>query len=351
MRNKPGPVLFFGSGETLPASGKAYEFLARKIGEKPRISILETPAGFQPNSFQVAREIADFLERRLQNYKPQVQIIQARHKETAFSPEDPEILSPLLRSNWIMMGPGSPTYAVRQLEASLAFKYITSMHMLGSALSLASAAVLALSAYTLPVYEIYKVGLDLHWVKGLNFFETFGLDLVFIPHWNNNDGGDRLDTSRCYMGKKRFEKLQKILPEDISLVGIDEHTAICFNFNQPYSCEVFGKGNVTVFKDGIEKVITSGHEISLSDLGKFHVPEVQEQIEPSTLKLIQDAMENDRKVPAPQVLTLLSERKAARKGKNWQASDRLREEILALGWRVKDTPNGQSLENISSDSG
>ena len=61
MRKNPGPVLFFGSGETLPASGKAYEFLARKIGEKPRISILETPAGFQPNSFQVAREIADFL--------------------------------------------------------------------------------------------------------------------------------------------------------------------------------------------------------------------------------------------------------------------------------------------------
>ena len=54
----------------------------------------------------------------------------------------------------------------------------------GTALIFASATSLASSAFVLPVYEIYKVGEDLHWKPGLNFFSDFGLDLVFISHWN-----------------------------------------------------------------------------------------------------------------------------------------------------------------------
>ena len=51
---------------------------------------------------------------------------------------------------------------------------------------------MASGRYTLPVYEIYKVGQDLHWIDGLSFFGDFGLRLSVIPHWNNNDGGQEL---------------------------------------------------------------------------------------------------------------------------------------------------------------
>ena len=348
--NNPGPIIFFGSGETLPASGKAYEFLARKIGQQPRISILETPAGFQPNSPEVAGEIADFLKKRLQNFTPQTHIIPARKKGTRFSPENPEILSPILQSNWIMMGPGSPTYAVNQLENSLAYAYLVSMHRLGAALSLASAAVLALSAFTLPVYEIYKVGMDLHWQKGLNFFSNFGLDLIFIPHWNNQDGGDKLDTSRCYMGTNRFKKLHDQLPSDITILGIDEQTAFCFDFKQPCICEVFGKGGITIIKEGEEQVIKSGGAISLSDFGDFHIPDSQDLIDPKISALIDAARVKDVLEPPPQVLSLLLERKTARAEKDWSISDKLRKEILKYGWSVKDTDAGQVLERSTGDS-
>jgi cysteinyl-tRNA synthetase len=43
------------------------------------------------------------------------------------------------------------------------------------------------------------------------------------------------------------------------------------------------------------------------------------------------------------VEALLEQRKAVRAAKNFKESDRLRDEIAALGWVVKDTPQGQEL--------
>ncbi len=55
--------------------------------------------------------------------------------------------------------------------------------------------------------------------------------------------------------------------------------------------------------------------------------------------------ENEKKaveVPAA-VQALLDQRAAARKAKDWAASDRLRDEIAAAGWLVKDSKEGQSV--------
>ena len=72
---------------------------------------------------EVAGRVADFLANRLQNYRPQVDVIPARKKGSNFSPDDPEILAPLLHANFIFMGPGSPTYAIRQPDG-LSFEII-----------------------------------------------------------------------------------------------------------------------------------------------------------------------------------------------------------------------------------
>ena len=65
---KPGLIALLGSGETLPSSGKTHEYLAKALPENPKISILETPAGFELNADRVAGKIGEFLEVRLQNY-------------------------------------------------------------------------------------------------------------------------------------------------------------------------------------------------------------------------------------------------------------------------------------------
>ena len=170
--------------------------------------------------------VADFLRLRLQNTHPQVTAIPARRRGTPFSPDNPAIVAPLLQADLIFLGPGSPTYAVRQLQDSLAWQMLTARHRLGAALALASAAVAAVGAYALPVYEIYKVGEDLHWKAGLDFFGAYGLRLAFVPHWDNVDGGEELDTSRCFMGQSRFARLLEMLPPGVTVIGIDEKTAL-----------------------------------------------------------------------------------------------------------------------------
>lgn len=48
-----------------------------------------------------------------------------------------------------------------------------------------------------------------------------------------------------------------------------------------------------------------------------------------------------------EVHALVAERQAAREGKNWAESDRLRDEIAKLGWQVKDTKDGAKLTKLS----
>jgi len=49
----------------------------------------------------------------------------------------------------------------------------------------ASAAAIAVNRHALPVYEIFKVGEDLHWKLGLDLFGQYGLDLTIVTQWNN----------------------------------------------------------------------------------------------------------------------------------------------------------------------
>lgn len=340
----PGPLILFGSGETSASGGKAHEYAASSQTPPLRAAILETPAGFELNSPQVAGNLGDFVLRRLQNYRPQVSIIPARTRSGEFSTQNPALLPPIFESNYLFLGPGSPTYAVRQLRGTAAYYALAARHRLGAPLLLASAAALAFSAYTLPVYEIYKVGEDLYWKSGLNFLKPFGLPVVFIPHWNNSDGGDNLDTSRCFMGKPRFEQLLTMLPAGLRIVGIDEHTALAIEFSSG-TCRVFGVGGVTIVGDDDFCCMTAGSTFPLDLLGSWRIPRPRAGIPPVIWQRALDAQTpaEAEDVPPPQVFALLEARQQARTQRNWSLADELRRQIAAWGWQVRDTPQGQEV--------
>ncbi|NCC53516.1 MAG: cysteine--tRNA ligase, partial [Spartobacteria bacterium] len=46
----------------------------------------------------------------------------------------------------------------------------------------------------------------------------------------------------------------------------------------------------------------------------------------------------------PEVLAMMNLRQEARERKDWAEADRLRDELLARGWVVKDTPEGPKLK-------
>ncbi len=343
---RPGRVALLGSGETSPSGGRVFEAVVNHLAEPPRVAVLETPAGFELNSAQVASRVADFLRQRLQNYQPEVVVVPARKRHTAFGPDDPALARLMLDANLIFAGPGSPTYAVRQLRDSRAWHTLTARHRLGATLVFASAATTAVGAHVLPVYEIYKVGEELHWRPGLDFFCAYGLSLVFIPHWDNAEGGAELDTSRCFMGEARFVELLAMLPDHVTVVGVDEHSALVIDF-QTASAEAMGRGGITVIKAGQEQHFSTGQHFPLTTLGAFRLPELSEGLPADVLQeAVTSQTEADSAQPLPpdEVLALVEERQSARARRDWAAADALRERIAAVGWKVLDTPEEPRLE-------
>ncbi|MEW6404296.1 MAG: cysteinyl-tRNA synthetase [Chloroflexota bacterium] len=337
-----GRIAFLGSGETSLAGGRIFESLARLITDPLRVAVMETTAGFELNSAQVAGRVGDFLQSRLQNYKPTVDVIPARKLGTEFSPENPAVLEPLLTANLIFMGPGSPTYAVRQLRGTLAWDIIRARHRLGATLIFASAATISIGAWALPVYEIYKVGEDVHVKEGLNFFGDFGLHLSFIPHWNNAEGGLDLDTSRCFVGMERFAQWCNLVPSENTTLGLDEHTGLIIDFNT-CECEVSGVSSVSLVRECNPEIFASGAKFLLSELGEFKVPNPIEQgIRLDAWEMVSNVKVQEER-PPEEALALLEQRKAARARKDFAESDRLRDEIAALGWQVQDSKEGQKL--------
>jgi cyanophycinase-like exopeptidase len=353
MKVQAGPIVLMGSGETAPNAHKVYHRLFSRLKDGVRVAILETPAGFEPNSDYVAGQVGRYLEKQLQNFRPAVTVIPARKRGTSASPDDPALAGQLYDANVAFMGPGSPSYLVRQLADSRTWHTLQAVHRLGAALVFASAGTLAMGSHTLPVYEIYKVGEDLHWKRGLNLFGDWGLEVVFVSHWNNQDGGAVLDTSRCYLGQARFAQLLELLPPDPArrIVGIDENTALLFDPGHARG-SVLGAGGVTILHGAETHRYASGEHFPLALLGDFHLPAagagIPEAVWADTVVGVAQAAARRRArlQPEPAVLALVAERAAARSAQDWRRSDELRDQIAARGWRVLDTPDGAQLEAL-----
>jgi len=218
------------------------------LGSLPRpvrIALLETPAGFQPNAALVARKIGDFLRQHLPELQPEIRYVPARRRGTVFDPNEPLVAEPVEWADCVFAGPGSPTYMIRQLAGTRTWQRLVERWQSGLRLAFASAAAIAVSRFALPVYEIYKAGADLHWIEGLDLLGSLSFSLAIIPHWNNREGGEELDTSRCFMGQERFTQLVRLLPPETTILGLDEHTACLLDFAEGVG-RVIGAGTVTI---------------------------------------------------------------------------------------------------------
>ncbi len=351
-----GPILLLGSGETAPSAHKIHHWALDHFTVPVSVAILETPAGFEPNSDMVATRVGYYLTQHLQNFQPQIQVIPARKQGTAFSPDDPDLVAPLLAADYIFLGPGSPSYAVRQLRDSYAWHALTARHRLGAAVCFSSACTIAVGQQALPIYEIYKVGEDPHWKAGLDFFAPYGLSLVLVPHWNNTDGGSELDTSHCYVGTERYDQMAAMLDSGITIVGIDENTALAIS-PESGQCRVLGVGGVVVIRDGQRHHFKRRQSFPVSLLGDWRLPDAQAGIpdpvwhDALTAQTDREAAQAAAQAQAhtdpallAQAQELLTQREIARGDREWATADRLRDQIAALGFQIKDTPDGPELE-------
>jgi cyanophycinase-like exopeptidase len=267
MTTTHGPVILFGSGETARHGRQVQEEVLKAFPIPVNVAILITPAGFQPNATFVVEKLRAFVERGLQNHRPRISIVEANRRGGPGDPDDPAVVAPLLDADYILAGPGSPTYTARQLAGTRGWAVIRERWGAGAAIAFSSAAAIALGAHVLPVYEIYKAGDDLHWRPGLDLFGHVGLELAIVPHWNNSEGGANLDTSRCFMGAERFERLRALLPPAATVLGIDEHTSCIVDVTRN-TLAVRGQGGIAIIRGDDRRPIGNGADIPLALLGE-----------------------------------------------------------------------------------
>ena len=70
---------------------------------------------------------------------------------------------------------------------------------------------------------------------------------------------------------------------------------------------------------------------------------IERGIRPEVWEMVVNAPPLGEGKPSEKVLRLLEQRQQARTNKQWAESDKLRDQIAALGWTVQDTKDGQKL--------
>jgi cyanophycinase-like exopeptidase len=372
-----GLLTLMGSGETAAGMVRVHRALLEALGEAPRPVFLDTPAGFEMGVEGIAARFVEYFRTSL---ALDLRVAHYRHRD------DPpraraEALEALTKANYIVAGPGSPTYAAEQLRSTPIVEALLRRWHAGAQIVFASAATISLGRHALPVYEIYKVGSPLHWAEGLDLLRPYGYELAIIPHWDNAEGGTH-DTRACFMGMERFDRLRGLLPPTATVLGIDEHTAVTLDLDQGVA-EVRGKGGVTILRGAEEIGHPNGEAFSLEDLAPATAAGAERagrplprEAEPAAallgqaaalvgagdlpagLRIAADKAPGDlaallhqaaaaaeRAEPSDDVLEpllqiLIELRNSLRERGEWALADGLRDRLAGIGIELRDTPEG-----------
>jgi len=243
-----------GSGEMTSTMVEVHKELLNRCGGSARAVFIDTPAGFQLNADQLSERAVDYFKTHINH---PLSVVTYKSAATVSAYEAEMAFRSLREADYFLIGPGSPTYAVRQWRLTPIPEIIIARVVRGGCLVAASAAALTVGRFTLPVYEIYKVGEPLHWIEGTDILGSFGFKLVVVPHWNNAEGGNH-DTRFCYMGEPRFKALAEQLPADIAVLGLDEHTACLIDLDKDVFA-VRGIGRACLLMAGARRYFERGH--------------------------------------------------------------------------------------------
>ncbi len=257
----PHILAVMGSGETAPTMVTTHRMLASKLQKPARTVLLDTPYGFQENAPELASKAVEYFQTSI-NLELEVAGLTEIIGADALTVE--RGLQKVADAHYVFAGPGSPTYALRQWSGTSLAGLLNKKLRDGGIVTFASAAALTLGRFTLPVYEIYKVGEDPRWLNGLNILGEIGINVALIPHYNNAEGGHH-DTRFCYMGERRLSMLERELPADVYVLGVDEHTGMVIDLDAE-TVTVVGKGVVTIRVHGESTQIASGETFSIDRL-------------------------------------------------------------------------------------
>ncbi len=388
-------LTILGSGETSPTMVTPHQRTFARLGPLARAVLLDSPYGFQENADELTEKAQQYFR---ESVGRTVEAVTFRSAPPADPVAHAVEMARLRAADWVFAGPGSPSYALRTWAGSAVPDALHARLREGGAITFASAAALTLGLLTIPVYEVYKVGEDPRWLAGLDVVgRATGLRAAVVPHWNNAEGGTH-DTRFCWQGERRLRLLEDLLPSDVFVLGVDEHTGLVIDLDSG-AAEVVGRGTVVVRVHGDEWVVPTGETISVEQIEAHgrsaataepvpaRVPRAPVRTVAGDDDALDDALERgdvatalalvldgvpDDETPAdgrasvrsrlartiaavgdpvdvtetvrPLVELLLELRAGARGDKRWAESDAIRDGLAAAGIEVQDTPDGVRWE-------
>ena len=261
----PRLLVIMGSGETAPTMRGPHRRVVERVGaalDGPLDAVmLDTPFGFQENAPILASTAAKYFRDAV---GIDVHVAGLPRLDVADAVAVESGIAAVRTADWVFAGPGSPTFALAQWRGTAVPGALADKLRTGGAVVFSSAAALTLGCVTVPVYEIYKVGMDPRWEDGLDLMGVLGVNAAVIPHFDNAEGGNH-DTRFCYLGERRLALLEPELPDGAYVLGIDEHTGVIIDVDAE-TAEVVGKGGVTMRRAGVAERVESGETIPLDVL-------------------------------------------------------------------------------------
>lgn len=237
-------LVVMGSGETAPTMVRTHRaVLADTFADDAAGTalVLDTTFGFQDNADELVAKTVQYF---VQSVGHPVDVAPWRRADLPTATAE-RTLALLSQARWLFAGPGSPTYALRQWRGTGVAAAMTDVTTRGGTLVVGSAAACTIGSHAVPVYEIYKAGADLHWADGLDVLASVaGVRAALVPHFDNAEGGS-YDTRYCYLGAARLAAMEQLLPDDVGVLGVDEHTALLVD-TAAGTATVAGNGVVTL---------------------------------------------------------------------------------------------------------
>jgi cyanophycinase-like exopeptidase len=347
-------LVLIGSGEMGPRMARVERNVIGRVAAAHAgdtsavgVAVVDSPYAFQANADALSAAALDYFGRRL-NVSAEL---------ASYRDDDPlsreRAIAAIRNADIVFSGPGSPSYALRHWAAGPFAELLAAKLTSGGALIAASAAALTLGRFTAPIYEMYKVGAEPHWLPGLDVLSAVDLDVAVIPHYDNTEGGTH-DTRYCFIGQARLEALERQLPAETAILGVDEHTALVVDVGQD-SASVHGRGGVTLRRNGHSRVFESGQRLALSELrgpaaerprrGVGSPASRAGELERLSQRIVeleaQLAAARDRaQLVEPLILQLLEIRRMARDMEEYAAADAIRDRLIELGVEVQDSAGG-----------
>ena len=372
-----------GSGETSPTMVTPHKQMISDLNSNKSavLNVLDTPFGFQENADVLTSKLNEYFELSVGH---KVGVVSLRNSHVSGA-ELAQAVNAIRDSDWLFAGPGSPSYALkvwRELGITPHFDEVLSR----GTLVLASAAALAVGSHTIPVYEMYKVGQEPHWLEGLNLLELHtGMSAAVVPHFDNTEGANH-DTRFCYIGEQRLRVLESFLPSETFIIGVDGHTGVSFDLDTRVA-NVFGLGQMTIRHHGESWIVHSGESATFEEIiahtGSTIVQEKPAQlfrVDPrqveallesgevnAAVEALLDLDELDRdietrvavhslitrlgniaasprvdimSVVGPYIEALLQARQAARAAGRWDDAAAIRNRLMELKVTIKDSEGG-----------